>query len=139
MSGGLDSVLRLRQMALDEAKRELAECVQAVTEASERTKTATSAIHRERAAAEALEAPDAAVEAFAAWLPRGLRAVDAAREAEARIEAALTQARVRVTNARSAVEAIETVLQGREEARQAALRRAEQAEMDEVGLRRRTD
>jgi flagellar export protein FliJ len=139
MSGGLDSVLRLRQMALDEAKRELAECVQAVTEASDRTKAAASAIHRERAAAEALEAPDTAVEAFAAWLPRGLRAVDAAREAEARGEAALTQARVRVANARSAVEAIETVLREREEARQAELRRAEQAEMDEVGQRRRID
>ncbi|WP_439576634.1 hypothetical protein [Elioraea sp.] len=122
------TLARLRRLAVDEAKRDLAD---ALAEASA----------RERAAATALLLLDqeASAEAalYGAWLPTGLkRAGEAAAEAEA-AEIAVEAARALLAEARAAERAVE--LMAERYATDAAKRQARktQAVLDEAAETRR--
>ena len=66
----LDALLKVRRMAADEARRGLAECLRAESEAIAAIVEFEASIGRETEAATSLAADDAEVEAFAAWLRR---------------------------------------------------------------------
>jgi hypothetical protein len=66
----LEALLRLRLIAVDEARRGLAECLRSESEAAAAVAAIEAAIERETEVATSLAAGDAEVEAFAAWLRR---------------------------------------------------------------------
>ena len=87
----LEALLRLRRMAADEARRDLAECLRIESEAAAAVAAIKAAIERETEVATSLAAGDAEVEAFGAWLRRirpmqraALAAEDAAETATVR-------------------------------------------------------
>jgi flagellar export protein FliJ len=125
-------LLRLRRLAVDEARRDLAACLRADEEAETAERAAAFAIHREQAAAASLEAGDAAVEAFAAWLPVGRAALEQARLGRAAAEAATVRARLALGTARSASEAAGRMLQVRDGRLRAGQARRDQAALDEA-------
>jgi hypothetical protein len=118
----LQVVLRLRHLAVDEAKRALAEHLAAETSAEAAEQAAQSAIRREAEVASALEAGDGAVEAFAAWLPRGQAALDQARRRREEVDLAVTRTRA----------AVERLLATQDAAQAAEGARREQAALDET-------
>ncbi len=69
MPDPLDTVLRLRRVSVDDAKRGLAAAIRAEGDAQAVADAAEALIGAEAAAAADVAAPDAAVAAFAAWLP----------------------------------------------------------------------
>lgn len=77
----LDVLLRVRQMAVDQARQGLTECLADETAASARCDEIEAAIFRETDAARSLTADDQAVEAFANWLRATLPAQRAANQA----------------------------------------------------------
>jgi hypothetical protein len=74
--------------AVAEARRALAECLAAESEAERALAVAEAAIWNQRDAASAPSEDDEAVEAFASWLPQGRRAAAAAQAALDRAAAA---------------------------------------------------
>jgi colicin import membrane protein len=133
----LGSLLRLRQVALDEARRELAECLRAESEAGAAVAAIEAAIEHEMEVASSLAAGDAEVEAFAAWLRRIRPEQRAAEAAVAAAEAATAQARAVLGAARAAVRAAETMIEKKAAEARAAADRKAQAEVDEVAGRNR--
>jgi flagellar export protein FliJ len=128
----LRAVLRLRRLALDEARRELGHCLAAEAVAIADRKAAEAAIQTEEQAAAALDADDGAVEAFAAWLPRGRQAIAQAEAGVIRAETATAQARARLTAARAAAEAAEQMMDARFSADHDAQARRDQAALDDA-------
>ncbi len=131
----LESLLRLRQVAVDEARRGLAECLRQESEATRVVAAIQSAIEQETEAASNLATGDAEVEAFAAWLRRIRPRQQAAHEAEDEAEAATAKARVVLGAARAAVKAVEEMLEQDAAAAQARTEHRAQAEIDEVAQR----
>jgi flagellar export protein FliJ len=131
----LESLLRLRQVALDEARRELAGCLRAESETAAAVAAIEAAIEREAEAASSLAAGDAEVEAFAAWLRRIRPEQRAAIAAAAAAEAATAQARAVLGAARAAVRAAETMIEKKAAEARAEADRKTQAELDEVASR----
>ena len=66
----LESLLRLRRLAVDEARRGLADCLRVESLAAHAVAAIESAIDHETDVATDLASGDAVVEAFAAWLRR---------------------------------------------------------------------
>lgn len=66
----LDALMRLRRIAADKARRDLADCLRAESVAAEAVAMITASIEHEAEVATDLAAGDAEVEAFAAWLCR---------------------------------------------------------------------
>ncbi|HTW28793.1 MAG TPA: flagellar FliJ family protein [Acetobacteraceae bacterium] len=130
----LDAVVRLREMAVDAARRGLAEALATETEAVQDVQEAEAAIAHETTAASQLLTTDADVEAFAAWLPQARQRL---LRAEARHRAAAADtalARAGLARARSALEVAETLRERRAAAaREEAARRA-QSELDDAAL-----
>jgi flagellar export protein FliJ len=130
------ALVRLRRLAVDEARRVLADCLRIETEAAGRIRAIDIAISQETEIASALEGDDQVVEEYAWWLRQ-------AQQDRAAAEAGLNAASQRVHEARSvlgasraAVEAVETLIAERAaEARQEMLRQ-EQRDIDEMGRRR---
>ena len=81
MLGDPSSLLRVRRLALGEARRALEASLGAEALAEAAARTAERAIEVESDAAHVLTADDGTVEAFAAWLPQARRRVGLAREA----------------------------------------------------------
>lgn len=131
----LHTLLRVRRLAVDEARRALAESIRQEQAAERALADATAAIAKETAAATALSAGDAEVEAFAAWLPQGRAAERRAEERVATAGLASAEARTAVALARAAVRATEALIAQREEALLSARQHAEQHALDEVALR----
>lgn len=131
----LESLLRLRQVAVDEARRGLAECLRQESEATRVVAAIQSAIEQETEAASNLATGDAEVEAFAAWLRRIRPRQQAAHEAEDEAEAATAKARVVLGAARAAVKAVEEMLEQDAAAAQTQTEHRAQAEIDEVAQR----
>ncbi|MBV9655291.1 MAG: hypothetical protein JOZ42_12085 [Acetobacteraceae bacterium] len=132
---GLRSALRLRRLAQAEARRQLADRLDAQTAAEAMVGEADAAIEREQAAALDLVAGDEVVEAFIAWLPAG-RKVRA--QAEALRQAAVAEtarARAVLTAARSALHAAERVASAREAAIAKRLRRRQGFPVAELAQR----
>ncbi len=131
----LVSLLRLRLMAVDEARRGLAECLRLESEATKAVAAIDTAIEQEMGAATSLAAGDAEVEAFAAWLRRIRPRQRAAHAAEEEAEAATARARIVLGAARAAVKAVEEMLEEHAAAAQAEAERHAQAELDEAAQR----
>lgn len=131
----LESLLRLRQLAADEARRSLAECLRLESEATRAVAAIEAAIERETEVATDLLAGDAEVEAFAAWLRRMRPREHAAHDAEQDAEAETARARVVLGAARAAVKAVEEMLEQQAIAAQVEAEHRAQAELDEVALR----
>jgi len=134
----LESLLRMRRIAADEARRGLAESLRVESEATKAVAAIESAIEQETEVAASIAAGDAEVEAFAAWLRRIRPRRDAAYVAEQAAEAETARARIVLGAARAAVRAVEEILQEHAAAAQAEAERRAQAELDEVAQRHRS-
>jgi flagellar export protein FliJ len=131
----LDALLKVRRMAADEARRGLAECLRAESEAIAAIVEIEASIGRETEAATSLAADDAEVEAFAAWLRRIRPQQRAAHAAAEEAEAAATQARMLLGAACAAIRAAEEMLAKHAAEARAAAQRKGQAEIDEMAQR----
>ena len=129
-------VARIRKLAIDEARIELAARLAVEVRAAEADRSAQAAMRREHAAAATLGAEHTA---FAAWLPRGLEARNVARDATASAQAAAQEGRSALAAARASAEAVQRMLDRLAAARLAEADRREQAVLDEVGQRRRSN
>lgn len=136
MSDTLRTLVKVRRMDVDAARRGLAECLAVEAEARAAALEAERAISQEAQVAGALSADDATVEAFAAWLPVGQRQLERMRRAESLAGAASDRARAVTTLARAAAEAAQALLERREEEAEREAQRKAQLELDEMGRRR---
>lgn len=131
----LQTVLRLRDMAVDTARGELAASEMALQAASRTAQQAATRIALEMQRASGIDVGDGGVEAFARWLPRGRADATQARDAADRAEAACVLARARLTASRTAQEAVAAALAKKADAAAAEAARQEQGILDEAGLR----
>jgi flagellar export protein FliJ len=136
MSRALGVVARLRRLAIDEARIELAARRVAEDRAEAADREAREAMDRERQVASTLVAED---KAFATWLPGGLAARDGAHAALARAQDAAEEGRAALADARASGEAVERMLATIAAEHRAEANRREQAALDEVGQRRRQE
>ena len=133
----LQTMLRIRREALDEAQTAVADAHRVEQDAAGRAAAAAAALDQEMKAATDLAAGDDAVETFARWLPIGRRTLTQARDGHGNATAALDRSRAFLALARAGVRSVECLIdQRRAEARLQEDRR-EQRMMDEVGSRRR--
>jgi flagellar export protein FliJ len=131
----LESLRRLRQVAADEARRSLAECLRIEGEAAAAVAAIEAAIELETEAASSLTAGDVEVEAFAAWLRRIQPQQQAVRATQEAAEAATTQARAVLGAARAAIRAVEHMLENQASAASQEAGRKAQNEIDEAAGR----
>lgn len=129
----IQTVARLRRLALDDASQALSRALAAESAAAARAEEATRQIADEAAAASSLAGTDATVEAFAAWLPGARRHEAETRDACERAGAEVARLRALLTASRAAYEAVEALLAQRTEALAKERDRRSQAELDEVG------
>lgn len=129
----VQTVARLRRLALDDASRALSQALAAETAAAARAEEAARQIAEEAAAASSLTGDDAMVEAFVAWLPGARRHAAETRDACERAGAEVARLRAVLTASRAACEAVETLLAQRKEAQAKERDRRSQAELDEAG------
>ena len=101
----LQTVLRLRRLANDEARRAVSDAVAKETLAQRVADMVEDEIARETALACKLEADDAAVEAFGAWLTCARQRAEATREAAERAGAEAARARAALNLTRAGLEA----------------------------------
>jgi flagellar export protein FliJ len=127
----LETALRLRKIAVEDARRGLAHALTAERAAALAVSKASDTIRRETEAAESSNAGDATVEAFAAWLPRGLAEQERVRRVLTQSESVTSQARAALTAARTAEASLESLLESRSTAARRADERASQATLDE--------
>ncbi len=131
----LEALLRLRRLAVDEARRSVAACVDAEAEAEQAVARLKQAVERETEVASSLAADDADVEAFAAWLRRIRPEQAAAYLARERAETETVRARAVLAAARAAERAVEATLERQAAARQAEAERLAQRDIDEAAQR----
>jgi flagellar export protein FliJ len=131
----LESLLRLRRLTADEARRDLADCLRKEDVAAQAITAIEAAIERETEVATNLAAGDAEVEAFAAWLRRSRPRQHAARVAKEQAESETARTRIVLAAARAAVKAAEDMLAEHEAARRAQAEHRQQHELDEVAQR----
>lgn len=129
----IQTVARLRRLALDDASEALSRALAAEAIAAARADEATRQIADEAAAASSLTGDDGMVEAFAAWLPGARQHAAEARDACERAGAEVARLRAVLTASRAAYEAVETLLAQRTEAEAKERDRRSQAELDEAG------
>jgi flagellar export protein FliJ len=137
MADPLDTVLRIRRVTVDDAKRDLAALLRAEEAAQTKAEATEALIAQEAAAATDLRAGDDAVESYAAWLPVGRANAAAARAAHEDACAAVSQARAALTVARASAESAQQLLDKRAEHRRAEMARKDQAVLDEIASRSR--
>ena len=135
MRDPLATVLRIRRITVDDARRQLAAAIQAETQAESAVLNAEAAIGLEGDAAADLTAGDGAVEAYAAWLPVGRAQVAEAQAAADRARSEVAIARAALTVARAAAESADSLLTRRREAADAEAARRAQLETDEIAGR----
>ena len=129
----IQTVARLRRLALDDASQALSRALVAETAAAARADDATRQIAEEATAASSLTGTDATVEAFAAWLPGARQHAAETREACERASAEVARLRAVLTASRAAYEAVEALLAQRTGAEAKERDRRSQAELDEAG------
>ena len=135
MPDPLATVLRIRRVTVDDARRQLAAALQAEDQANVEAEAAETAIGAEGEIAADLTADDRAVEAYAAWLPVGRAKAAAARAACERAGSEVGKARAAVTVARAAAESAKNLLERRRAALTIEATRRAQADTDEVASR----
>ena len=128
----LGSLLRLRRLACDAAKRAVVECLDAETEAGSCAWEAGLAIEREADAAAAGAGGDALVEAFAAWLPGARLRAGQAQALHERRQAETACARAALAASRGALESLETLIARRAAGVAETAARIAQRELDDA-------
>jgi flagellar export protein FliJ len=128
----LHGLVRLRQLAADEARGLLADCLRDEEAAEGAAARIAASIERETDAAISLSTTDAQVEAFAAWLRRIRPEQQAAHAAQDQAEIETARARAMVAAARAALEAAEDMVQRHAAALRAEAERQAQRDLDEV-------
>ena len=131
----LETVLRLRRHAVDEARRALTDSLVAVTEAEMKAHQIQRDIQLETERAADVSGGDALVEAFAAWLPIARRRLAEARALQDRHEAEVARCRAELTASRAAMQAVEALLAERRAKQAEAQGKAAQRGMDEAASR----
>ena len=135
----LDAVLRLRQTAVDEARRCLAVSLAAATTAADAARTAEQAIEQEAELASDPDGEDSLVEAFAAWLPAGRHHAAQAHALHERYEAEVSRYRAGLAACRTALETIESLILQRQTDKNRAEDRRMQLALDESARRPAAD
>ena len=135
MPDPLATVLRIRRITVDDARRQLGVAIRAEEQANMAVLAAEAAIGAEGEAAADLMAGDGAVEAYARWLPVGRAQVAEAQSAAERARSEVALARAALTLARAAAESADSLLTRRREAAQLEVVRREQLQTDEVAGR----
>ena len=133
MSDPLVTVARLRNLAVEEARRALADCLTQEATATDALRRLDAAIAAETDAASDPSGNDQAVADFAVWLRRISIDRAAADAALAAAETGSAEARADLAASRSAAQAMDALLAGRATERQAAADRREQGALDEAG------
>ena len=131
----LETVLVLRQRAVDEARRNLAVAVAAANAADAEAHAAELLIAAEAQRAAEIDGTDELVEAFAVWLPGARRHAKEARAAEERLAAEVGCCRAELTATRVGLEVIEALLRQEQERADEVDTRVAQATLDEAGAR----
>jgi len=131
----LQSLLRLRRLAADQARSGLAESLRAETEAEAAVTAIETEIAEEAEVAADLTSGDADVEAFGAWLRSVRPKQHAAQAAEVAAEAETAEARAVLAMSRAAVRAVEEILSRHAADERQRSERRTQHELDEVGRR----
>ncbi len=134
MARALDTLLRLRKLEADQARRALGEAAARETAARHAADQARAARTLEQAAA-AGDASDLVARAFADWLPASARMIEAADADCEREELAATAARTALAGRKAAFEAVESVVAERDVAARRRLARRAQLVLDELGQR----
>lgn len=135
----LQTMLRVRQSALDEAQKAVADAYRLEQDALLRAEEAAHALEHEMKAASSLTAGDDAVEMFARWLPVGRSALRRAHDEQQQTTTALDRARAVLALARSGVRAVETLMEQRQQERVLEEGRRDQRILDEAGCRQPVD
>lgn len=128
----LEALLRLRQVGVDQSRRDLADCLRAEDEAETAVASIAASIEHEAEVVTDLSAGDAEVEAFAAWLHRMRPRQREAQHAVAQAAADTAAARAALAIAQAAVRAVEEMLAHHADAVRAEAERAAQRELDEI-------
>jgi flagellar export protein FliJ len=132
MADSLQTLLRLRRLAVDQARRGLADCLRSEADAGSAVREIAAAIDRETDTVCQSVGDDHMVDNFAAWLRRARveqgNAVNALLTAETHTQ----EARAVLTVGRAAVETVEALIARREAERTAAAERQEQNVLDEA-------
>ncbi len=127
-------VARLRRIAVDEAKRALADCLTAEAAAAAALRAIDARIAAETDAASDPSGDDHAVEGLSRWLRRIGAERIAAANLLASAETQSAEARAVLAAGRSAARAMDELLAGRATERRLAADRREQAVLDEAAL-----
>lgn len=133
----LPTLLRLRRLAHDEARRALAEAVAREAAATAIADAIDREIGREIKLASSLDADDAAVERFGLWLTGARQRAAAARANAERSESDTARARAAMNLARAGVEAMESLAADRAAADHDMRMRREQHALDDLTQRKR--
>lgn len=137
-SDPLATVLALRRREVDAARRALAAALAVAAAANERANAADRSIEHEIQRATDPSGDDRLVEAFAAWLPIARHSAAQARALHDRHEADVARLRAELQAGRTALEAIEALIDERAAHRSAILARRAQHDLDEIGARPRS-
>jgi flagellar biosynthesis chaperone FliJ len=135
MRDPLATVLRIRRITVDDARRQLGVAIRAEEQGNMALLEAEAAIGAEGEAASDLRAGDGAVEAYALWLPVGRALVAQAQFAAERARSEVALARAALAVARAAAESADSLLTRRRDAAQLEVLRREQIQTDEVAGR----
>ena len=133
MSDALATVMRIRKLAVDEAKRALVEALTVEDQARRVADAAEAQIGIEGEIAADLNSGDGAVEAFAAWLPTGRANAARTRAAHEQTLLEVARARAGLSAARASAEAAKNLQERREAELALDAARRNQATMDEIG------
>lgn len=131
----LCALLKLHRLAMDRARHDLAERMQAERQAQAALRQAGAELDRQVTEAGHLAQNTGWADAFALWLPRGQAAMQASRDAAARADAAMASARATLGQVRAMARATEDLLARRMAEKAQALARQEQMLLDEAGQR----
>ncbi len=127
----LHTLLAVRRHAVDEGRRALADSLEAAAAAAKAARAAELAITREMQRASSIDGGDNLVEAFAAWLPAARQRAAQAQARHDRQEAEVARCRADLTVCRTALEAIEQLIESRDATRNQERSRRDQAELDD--------
>ncbi|MGI4952196.1 MAG: hypothetical protein ACRYGM_10350 [Janthinobacterium lividum] len=134
-SDPLETVLRLRRRAVDEARQTLARAVATEANADAQARAAERSIETEAQRASDPAGGDDLVEAFATWLPGARLHASLARATQERLEADVACKRAELAGTRTGLEVIETLLRQRQNAAAQDLLRVMQRDLDEAAAR----
>lgn len=133
----LQTVLRLRRLACDEARRALGAAIAREDLARSAADAVEQEIVRETETACSLIADDAVVEAYGTWLIGARQRAEAARSAAERAEAETGRARAALNLARAGLESAEALAAQRAAHQAEAEAQRDQHALDDLTRRRR--